>query len=321
MRPYLDAARRNALVIAIVLLFTWGAGGIAAYIEYSTSFEADATIWTDRQSAQFASLSPQDPGFSSYITPAQQQSGLLSQLLATRSFLQEVLTRAGAGGPPPNTDERAFFDAIARRFRIDVLGTNLLRLSYRASDPRTGPAMVLAALAVRQERLDASRAAATDAAAAYYKTALSLAQDQVTAADQALSAFDLSHHAPLSTTDDYTQRQLRLALQDAQTKVTDLESRIDASSALPDILRITDALDFQIIDQPLPLVQPSGGLRPAALIAGSAGAAGVALVGMLVILGTLLRVRRMRSGAQPPAETAVASVAEPARVATTSAST
>lgn len=289
MRPYIDTARRYALVIFIVLAVTWGAGGFLAYTEYVTSFEADATIWTDRQSAQFTSLSPQDPGLSSLLSPAQQQAGLLSQLLVTRSFLQQVLERAGIA-QPEGVDERSFYQEISKRYRVDVVGSNLFRLSYRATDPHTGTAMVLAALAVREDRLAETRTASTAAAATFYRTELDSAQNRVIEADRALAAFDASHKAPLNPSEEYTQRQLRLTLEDAKTRVSDLTTRIESSGVLPNILKIADTLDFQVIDQPLDDMKPSGGLRPAAVILGSAAAAGFALVALLLILGTLIRV-------------------------------
>jgi uncharacterized protein involved in exopolysaccharide biosynthesis len=313
VRPYLDAARRYLWVIVVVLGLTWGAGGAMAYIEYATTFEADATIWTDRQSAQFASLSPQDPGLSSVVTPAQQQAGLLTQLLTTRSFLQQVLQRASM--PPPEDAERSFYQEISKRYRVDVLGTNLFRLSYRARDPHTGPVMVMAALAERQDRLAETRMAATAAAATYYRTELDVAQNRVLDAERDLAEFDRTHRPPLSTPDEYTLRQLRITLEDARSRVSELKSRIDASGVLPNILHLADTLDFQVIDAPLGEVKPSGGLRPAALILASAGAAGAAIVAMLIIVGALLP--RYRAGwvgarARPQAAMVATSTSFPA---------
>lgn len=304
MRPYLETARRYLLVILVVLALTWGAGAAVGYSEYATSFEADATIWTDRQSAQFAPLGAQDPGLSSFVTPAQQQAGLLSQLLVTRSFLQQVLERASIP-QPEDADERDFYQGISKRYRVDVLGTNLVRLSYRASDPHSGSLMVQAALAVRQERLNDTRTAATAAAATFYGSELNVAQNRVVNAQRVLAGFDQTHPGLLSPADTYSQNELRLALQDARARVADLQARIDSSGVLPAILGIADALDFQVIDSPLGDVKPSGGLRPAAVIVGSAGSAGLALVALIVILGTLLAkgsARKSQAGARQPSE-------------------
>lgn len=287
MRRYLDTARRYRWFIAIVLALTWGPGAGLAYVEYTTSFEADATIWTERQSQQFAPISPQDPGLTSFMTPAGEQAGVLMQLLQTRSFLQQIVGRTPIRRPQ-DIDERSFLNEISKRFRVDVLGTNLFRLSYRARDPRTGSEMVLAALALRQDRLAATRTAATAAAATFYRTELGPAQDEALEAQRALDAFDQSHKPPLSPPDEYQQRQLRFLVEETKARVTDMKTRIDRSSALPSIFQLADSLDFQVVDKPLDVVKPSGGTRAAAAIAGGAVAAGLALVGLLLMGGTFL---------------------------------
>jgi len=275
--------------IVLVLALTWGTGAVLAYSDYTTSFEADATIWTDRQSQQFATTSTQDPGFGSLVTPAAEQAGVLNQLLQSRSFLQDVTQRAFIVRPA-GTDALTFFADIGKRFRIDVLGTNLFRLSYRALDPHTGPAIVNATLAIRQQRLAETRAAATTAAATYYRSELGLAQNQVLAAQSELDAFDAVHHQlPLSAPDEYQQRQLRLAVEEAKTRVLDVRTRIDGSTVLPAIFQLADSVDFQVLDEPIEDAKPSGGLRPAMTTAGSAGVGGLALIGLLVLGGTLAR--------------------------------
>jgi uncharacterized protein involved in exopolysaccharide biosynthesis len=287
MRRYLDTARRYRWVIAIVLALTWGSGAALAYSEYVTSFEADATIWTERQSQQFAPISPQDPGLSSLVSPAQEQAGVMMQLLQTRSFLREIVLRTSIRRPD-SVDESKFLADITKRFRVDVLGSNLFRLAYRANDPRTGGEMVVAALAVREDHLAASRLAATEAAATYYRAQLGVAENQALEAQRDLDAFDKDHRPPLSTPDEYNQRQLRLKVEETKARVTDMKVRIDQSSVLPSILQVADALDFQVVDKPLDEVKPSGGTRTAVVIAGGAFVAGLALVGVLLIVGTVL---------------------------------
>lgn len=288
MRRYLDTAARYRWVILVVLALTWGTGAVMAYSDYTTSFEAEATIWTDRQSRQFTTTSAQDPGFGSLLTPAAEQAGVLGQLLQSRSFLQEVVERASIP-LPAGGDDRAFFQQIGKRFRIDVLGTNLFRLSYRARDPDTGPQMVRAALAAREQRLAGTRSAATLAAATFYRSELRLAQNHVLDAQRELDTFEAGHKPPLGSSDEYQQRQLRLAVEDAKTRVLDLRMRIDGSSALPAVFQLADSVDFQVLDKPLEDAKPSGGLRPAMTTAAGAGVGGLALVGLLLIGGTLAR--------------------------------
>jgi hypothetical protein len=103
-----------------------------------------------------------------------------------------------------------------------------------------------------------------------------------------LDAFDQMHKPPFSPPDEYQQRQLRLLVEETKARVTDMKTRIDQSTVLPSLLQMADSLDFQVVDRPLDEDKSSGGLRPAAVIAGGALLAGLALVGLLVIGGTLL---------------------------------
>lgn len=312
MRRYLDTAARYKWVIVIVLALTWGTGAVMAYSDYTTSFEAEATIWTDRQSRQFAITSAQDPGFGSLVTPAAEQAGVISQLLQSRSFLRDVVERASIP-VPGNVDERTFFQDIGKRFRIEVVGTNVLKLSYRAHDPHTGPQIVLAALAVRQQRLAETRFATTTAAATFYRSELGLAQNQVLAAQGELDAFDAGHRIPLAPADEYQQRQLRLAVEEAKTRVLDVRTRIDGSTVLPAIFQLADSVDFQVLDKPLEDAKPSGGIRPAMTTAGGAGVGGLALVGLLLIVGTVARgdTREQVARSDRTRETDVASLTAP----------
>lgn len=291
MRRYLDTARRYRWVILVVLALTWIPGAAIGYVEYTTSYEADATIWTQRTSQQFASISPQDPGLTTFATPASEQAGILKQLLLTRSFLRNVVGRTSLQIPDSATEERKFFEEFSKRFRIDILGTNLFRVAYRARDPRTGPDVVRATLEQRQEHLTEARTAATETAGSFYRSELSLAQSQALDAQRELDRFDEGHRPPLFPPDEYQQRQLRLALEDAKARVADVKGRIDRSGVMPGILEMADALDFQVVDEPLEDVKPSGGTRPAAVILGSAVLSGLALAFALIVGGTLLAGR------------------------------
>jgi uncharacterized protein involved in exopolysaccharide biosynthesis len=180
---------------------------------------------------------------------------------------------------------------MSKRFKVEVLGTNLFRLSYRAQDPHTPPGAVLAALALRQEQSVAARVAATEAATDSYRSELALAQTQAQAAQTELEAFDAGHRPPLRGIDEYEQAQLRVAVEDARTRIADLKTRIDRSAVMAGIVQKADSLDFQVVDRPVEDPRPSGGTKPAAMIAGSALVGGLALASVLVLGCTLLASR------------------------------
>jgi hypothetical protein len=301
MRPYLVTARSYLWIIVVVLALTWGPGIAMAYHEYATSFQTDATVWTQRGllrleadgrlvvSPEFAP--PQDPSYALLMTPAAEQAGLLGQLLQTKSALREIAARAALPLPASPSDERKFLDDLSKRFKVEVLGTNLFRLSYRARDPRSGPAVVMAALAVRREQSVEARTTATQAATSSYRSELAIAQTQALGAQAELEAFDQTHRPPLAPVEDYRQRQLRVAVEDGRTRIADLTARIDRSAVMAGIVGTADTIEFQVVDEPIADAKPSGGTKSAAMIAGSAAVGGLALASLLILGCTLLASR------------------------------
>jgi uncharacterized protein involved in exopolysaccharide biosynthesis len=295
MRRYLDTARRYVWIIAVIFAITLGSGAVAAYVEYVTTFESSATLWAERAQRdppQFVPEVPRDPGFGpSLVTPAAEQGAALNQLLQTRGFVLRVAELASLAAPTDQSEERKFVEDVRKRFKVEELGTNVMRISYRARDPQTAPAMVKAALAARAERIRADRDASALAAKTVNTRELEVAQERAAAAQRALDAFNDEHVPPMSAAEDYARAQLRAAADDAQKKLADLKATIDRSSIMPVILQMADQLDLQMVDEPRQENTPSGGTRSAQMLILGGALAGFALVCLLIFIGTLLSDR------------------------------
>src|SRR2546428_12721520 len=119
MRPYLDTARRYGWIIFIVLGLTWGSGIAMAYLEYSTSFQADATVWTQRGLLQLQTdgrlvvspevAPPQDPAVATLMTPAAEQAGVLHHPPQTPKLFPGVAAPASLPPPPSPSGQRRLF--------------------------------------------------------------------------------------------------------------------------------------------------------------------------------------------------------------------
>jgi len=286
MRRYLATARRYRWLLAAVLALVWGAGIVAAYAEYTTTFESTATVWVLRPPAELAQTSLDDPSATLLQTAASQQVDLLSQLLQTDSFLRDVVQLATPGTSLAAAhDEAAYLDDVRKRFHVKALGTNLLTISFAARDPATGPRMVKAALAARDQRTAAARVSATTALSTLYKKDYEVAQARALDAKQRLQEFNASHPVPLSDIDQHLQSQLLLSLDLAQTRLGDLQGRMDRAVLGPTLIEVS-GLEFQVIDEPRETAAPKGGARPAMTVAAVALVAGIALAALLVLLGT-----------------------------------
>jgi uncharacterized protein involved in exopolysaccharide biosynthesis len=286
MRPYLHTARRYRWLLAAILTLVWGAGLAAAVVEYSTIYESEATIWVLRPAPELYQRHPSDPTITSVQTVAVQQAELLEQLLRTKSFLRDVLQRSSLSGElAAASDETKYLEETRERFRVEALGTNLLSVSFAARDPRTPPELVNAVLAVREERVAQARVAEAAVVGALYQKDFEIAQTQAREALQRLEEFDATHRPPLNTVDEHVQAQLRLALDFAQVRVSDLRGRIDQAMLAPALLEIS-GMEFQVVDEPRVESSPSGGTRSAVALAGVALIGGAALAALLILLVT-----------------------------------
>ena len=288
MQRYLSTARRYRLLLAVVLGVVWGAGLTAAYVEYATTYQSQATMWVLRASPELTATNLDDPSVPIIQTVASQQAELLDQLLQTQSFVHDVVARTSLNAALQSTaNETRFLDDVRKHFSVQALGTNMLRVSYSAHDPKTPAEMVDAALAVRGERVVEARITATTAVTTLYRREFDVAQAQALDAQQQLDAFNAGHTGTLSPEDSQQQARLRLALDYAQARVGDLKARADGAAIAPMILELS-GMEFQVVDAPREEPAPTGGMKSALLIGGVALAAGTLLAALLLFVGTLI---------------------------------
>src|SRR4029077_391281 len=288
MGRYLDTARRYRWTLAVVLTLVWCAGLAAAYVGYQNTYESTATIWVLRASPELLQPSANDLTAAIPQTAGAAQAELIDQLLQTRSFVRDVVSRTSlAAALAAAPDQTKYLDSVAKRFRVQAPGSNLLTVSYSSSEPRTGAEMVDALLAVRADRVAQARVEGSAALNALYQKQYDAAQAQALDARRQLDQFRASHPAPLSDVDQHLQAQLRLTLDLAQARLSDIRGNLDRAALAPAILDIS-GLEFQVVDAPSVPTSPTGGAKSAMTLAAVAIAAGLALDALFILLATLL---------------------------------
>ncbi|HEV8471108.1 MAG TPA: hypothetical protein VGR46_16035 [Candidatus Limnocylindria bacterium] len=292
---YLYTAMRYRWVIAAVLLILASSGSVSAYGEYVMTYESASTIWVERTTQNIlttVNLGTDQPQLPNFQTPANEFAEVLGQLVQTQTFLRDVIARTSSkDGLASASDQLAYLDDARKRFRVQALGMNLVKVSFRARSPELAFEMVSAALAVRDERTTEAQLNAQSVTSAFYQKEFELAQAEALRAGQQLDAFNKAHAAVLNNlnaADDYTQRQLRLGSDLAQVRLNDLKTRIDRAGISSALLQLTRGADIQVIDRPQVEPRPSGGLRQAAFLFGVALSGAAMLIGLIVVLGTLL---------------------------------
>ena len=294
MQRYLATAGAFRGVLVAILIIVWGAGFASAAFEYANTYESAATIWVVRASPALSVTDPDDPNIALLQTAAAQQAEVLKQLLQTRSFLEDVVGRTSLKSAFDGARDRDdFIDDVRKSFRVETLGTSLIRVSFAAHDRTTPPELVKAALVVRGERLEQSRLASSAALNLLYQRQVEFAEGQSLDARKALEDFQRSNPPPLGEADQHVQAQLRLNVDFALARLSDLKGKADRAQLAPALLEVS-GLEFQIVDEPRVETSPSGGERRAVTIAGVAIAAGVALAVLVVVVATLLLSRGPR---------------------------
>jgi len=294
VQRYLATARAFRGLLVAILIIVWGAGFAAAFVEYASTYESQATIWAVRASPALSVTDPDDPNIALLQTAAAQQAEVLKQFLQTRSFLEDVVARTSLKSAFQSAADRGdFLDDVRKRFRVETLGTSLIRVSFAAHDPATPPELVKAALIVRGERLEQSRLASSAALGLLYQRQIEFAEGQVLDAQKALEDYQRTHRPPLGEADQHVQAQLRLNVDFAQQRLSDLRAKADRAQLAPALLEVS-GLEFQVIDEPRVEARPSGGERRAMTIAGVSIVAGAALAMLLVVVATFLRERGPR---------------------------
>ncbi len=288
VQPYLTSARRYRWWVAAILAVVWITGLVAAYVEYRTTYESRATVWVLRASPELAASNPTDPSVPLVQTGASQQADLLNQLLQTRSFTEDVVGRTSLGPALQGASDRsAFLENVRKHFQVKTIGPNMLSLSFTGHDPRVAFELARSALDVRADRVGQARIEATAALTALYRREFQLAQAHALEAQRQLDQFTNANNGPLSELDQRQRDQLRLVLDLAQARVSDLQARMDRSVLAPALLDIS-GMEFQVVDPPREETQPSGGTRPALVLAAVAVISGAALAALLVLVGALL---------------------------------
>lgn len=292
MQRYVYTARNYLWAIVAVVAVLAVSGSAAAYTEYSGTFESSATIWVQRNSQellQVHAVMTDVPSVPNFLTPGSEYAEAFGQLVQTQAFLIEVVDRTSLKADLATArDPLTYVDDIRKRFKVQALGTNLVRVSFRAPAPTIAFEMVAAAVAVRDERAASASIASASVTSTLYSKEFELAQQKSARAQQDLDEFNSLHAAPLNAADSYRQQQLRTSSDLAQARVDDLRAAIDRAAIVSTLLQLGQSTDVQVIDAPQVQQQPSGGLRQAVLVFGVMMVGAVTLVALLIIVGTLL---------------------------------
>src|SRR6266851_5040146 len=182
MQRYVYTAGSYLWTIVTVVAVLAVSGSVAAYGEYSGTFESSATIWVQRNSQellQVHAVLTDVPSVPNFLTPGSEYAEAFGQLVQTQAFLADVIDRTSLKAELASArDSLSYIDDIRKRFKVQALGTNLVRVSFRAPAPKVAFEMVAAAVAVHDERGAAAQIASASVTSTLYSKEFELAQQK-----------------------------------------------------------------------------------------------------------------------------------------------
>jgi hypothetical protein len=262
---FLDAFFQHKLMILLPPLLIPLIVGPIALLLAPVYYETWAGIWVDRPTY----LSYNDD-WNRYLTPAQNQTGRLNELLRTRSFVLEIARRTQLApliGTARGEDKIA--DILGKGLSIVPNGNQLILFRFRAESPQVSFDVANAVIDNFREKAANDRASQAALAISFYESRQQSAQDEYKQARDALRRYIAAN--PRLTTIDPTRgagattaarlglpaaaidpqlaellHQLDVAEDDLNSARKSLDqARLDASASLE-----AQDLGFQIVDAP-----------------------------------------------------------------------
>lgn len=218
------------------------------------SYESWATIWA---SAPVGDSGPAFGQTNSYVSPAQNQVQVLSDLLSTTSFQEAVVVDAGVTNGKDKHDLRHAVDSLS--VSVSTVGTNLVSISAASGTAQEAQAIVSAVISQYQLRATTEIQRRSTASKDYYMQQLALVEQTLAERRQELAAYlranpkaadptnvaseDPNYQALLTQVDNQTARQesLQQALQEVQLNEASAPSSQEASFAVQDAASLPDA--------------------------------------------------------------------------------
>lgn len=203
-------------------------------------YEAYVGVWVDRP----AYLSSNGSDWNGYLTPSQNQSTKLSELLRTRAFLVDVVGRTPLAPYIGNeAGEQRLRDMLAADFSMFPSSSHLLVLRYRAQTPLLAYQMINALVDAFKEKMATDRVDQANLATSFYQNQLDTAK-----ADLAKATGELRRYVAANPqlTDPQGPDVTRVQVAGIDPQLAELQRRVDG--AQQDLQRASNSLDQAQLD-------------------------------------------------------------------------
>jgi hypothetical protein len=295
LTKYLDILFHHLVGFALIMLALPAGLSVLFIILYPTA-QAGGSLWVT-DPAYLGVAATQTSNWNQYLTPAQNASDIMTQIVATEAFQKQVIAKLDSSNVWRSSQERSdTLSAFPTSMKVTVTGSHLVTLTITCPRADLCVQVLQTTISVYKDTLDQQQQQQAKAASGFYTAQLQQAQLALGNDQTALDAYLLRNPsvrlAPPSTktTDlpaEYVQLSQRVTAD--QGTIQTLQSKLGDASFNSSAANEVNNSAIRIVDKPTAF--PSGvlsSLPKKQLAIGWGGCLGLGL-GMLLLLGWLDR--------------------------------
>jgi uncharacterized protein involved in exopolysaccharide biosynthesis len=294
MLRYLDCFyRHRRLLVAMVALSI--ALSLGMVVRQGRTYEATARVWVDK-TIEGDESNP-------YVSPADIGSGILSELLQTRSFCSKAGERSGLAdnvAPRGRMSARArdelVYQTVSRQGLVFKGGPNVIDIFFRYRDPELAARTAQAVVDVFRDEVLGGQIQRAKQTVAFYQTRVKEAQTELSRADTNVADYltngavssapltDLSINQPASPSTASDPGLVAVQREDdaVRARADDLTRKLDQARLDLTIAEQSAPTGARLIDRPLAPDRPVS-RKKAFLTAGVGGLVAGVLLSLLML--------------------------------------
>jgi len=196
MAKYVELLFRFRIRFAALLILLPLAIG-AATVFFFPTYKATADLWVDNPNYFGTSFIP--IGWNQYLTPAQNQSDTLNQLLSTDAFASGLGDRlASSGGITDQVELRQTVGTVSTRLKVTATGSHLLTLAVTCDRAPVCTQVLVATIDLFREQQSKLQQAQADVGISFLSGQLKEARAALKSSEDALQRY-LAEHPGVKT--------------------------------------------------------------------------------------------------------------------------
>jgi uncharacterized protein involved in exopolysaccharide biosynthesis len=298
--------RHRLLLLGPVVLVLVGATGWV-FIQPPT-YDSSVRVWVERQT-----LVP-DPNSNPYLTPAQEQAGVLTELISTKYFDSKVGKRSplaaalrdasahssggirtrlmrlvGLAGPAVQLTDSQVDDQVYTSILSSTLvfpsGPEIITVTFRAGDPQMAALVAQAIVNQFMDETLTNQRVQAEAAAAFYSSQVNQSQADQATADKAVDDYLLANPSQRSVNAIPDARMLQLRRDDdaAHQRTQSVLDKLDQARLNRVALDQSGTAGVRVLDKAETPTQPSS-IKKVVL---QAAGVGLVLAVLILVVGVL----------------------------------